>query len=59
MSSTYKKISNSLIFDLETSTRSSPGNDSPVNYQKFYEKPGNTIPFQKNIEVLCPLHTKK
>ena len=59
MSSTYKKINNSLILDSKTSTRSSPGNDCPVNYQKFYEKPGNTIPCQKNIEVLCPLHTKK
>ena len=32
-----KKINNSVIFDSETSTRSSPGNDCPVNYQKFYE----------------------
>ena len=59
MSSTYKKINNSLIFDSKTSTRSSPGNDCPVNYQKFYEKPGNTIPCQKNIAALFPLHTKK
>ena len=37
-SSTYKKIHNSVIFDSETSTRSSPGNDYPVNHQNFYEK---------------------
>ena len=37
MSSTYKKINNSVIFDSETSTRSSPGNECHVNYQKFYE----------------------
>ena len=38
MSSTYKKINNSVIFDSDTSTRSSSGNDCLVNYQKFYEK---------------------
>ena len=31
LSSTYKKIHNSVIFDSETSTRSSPGNDCPAN----------------------------
>ena len=38
LSFTYKRINNSVIFDSETSTRSSPGNDCPVNYQNFYEK---------------------
>ena len=40
LSSTYKKtiILWSLIFDSETSSRSSPGNNCPVNYQKLYEK---------------------
>ena len=38
LSSTYKKINNSVIFDSETSTRSSPGNYCPVNYQNFFEK---------------------
>ena len=35
LSSTYKKISNSVIFDSETSTWSSHGNECPLNYQKF------------------------
>ena len=32
------KINNSVIFDSETFTRIFPGNDCPMNYQKFYEK---------------------
>ena len=33
-----QKNNNSVIFDSETSFRSSPGNSCPVNYQKLYEK---------------------
>ena len=33
-----KKINNSVIFDSETSTKSFPGNDCPMNYQRFHEK---------------------
>ena len=43
LSSTYKKISNSVIFDSETSTWSSRGNECPLNYQKFYEKHPSSI----------------
>ena len=35
-SSTYRKISTSVIFDLETSTRSSPGNDCPITWDYLF-----------------------
>ena len=38
-----QKINNSVTFHSETSSRSSPGNDCPVNYQKFYEKDPSSI----------------
>ena len=38
-----QKINNSVIFDFETFTRSSFGNDCPVNHQKFYEKYPSSI----------------
>ena len=34
---------NFVIFDLETSTKSCPGNRCPVNYQKFYGKHPATV----------------
>ena len=37
LSSTYKIMNNSVIFDSKTTTRNSRGNSCPVNYQKFYE----------------------
>ena len=49
LSSTYKKINNSVIFDPETSTRSSPGNNCPVNYQNFYEKHPSSIRLTKSV----------
>ena len=49
LSSAYKKINNSVIFDSETSTRSSPGNDCPVNYQNFYEKHPSSIRLKKSV----------
>ena len=49
LSSTYKKINNSVIFDLETSTRRSPGNDCPVNYQNIYEKHSLSIRLTKSV----------
>ena len=49
MSSTYKKINNSVIFYSETSTRSSPGNGCPVNHEKFYEKHPSGIKLIKSV----------
>ena len=44
LSSLYKKKkNNSVIFDSETSTRSSAGNDCPVSYQNLYEKHPSSI----------------
>ena len=44
-----QKKNNSVIFDSETSTRSSPGNDCPVNYQNFYEKHPSSISLTKSV----------
>ena len=49
LSSTDKKIHNSIIFDSETSTRGSPGNDCPVNYQNLYEKHLSSISLTKSV----------
>ena len=39
----YMKINNSVIFDSETSTWTSPGNDCPMNYQKSYVKHPSSV----------------
>ena len=49
LSSTNKKINNSVIFDSETSTRSFPGNSCLANYQKLYEKHPSSINLNKSV----------
>ena len=38
-----------MIFDSETSTRSSPGSSCPMNYQKLYEKHPSSTNLIKSV----------